>query len=186
MPSDLVAAARSRSADVSEAPTLSIGGAHRANVTSPPPAAHAPAAAPTVATAHVLGNPALHVGTVLRLRMDGPINAISGGAAGGNTLVIRMPGRRAVDHAAPLVHQDTRLVNAGVFNRAGNSELTLRFRDGLPAYAARAHGNALEIVLAPPAHRTALPAVVVRAPAHAPTQRAHVPASRAAHIPRRR
>jgi hypothetical protein len=186
MPSDLVAAARSRNADVSEAPTLSLGGArHPANA----PAAAAPAAVAT-ATAHVLGNASLHVGSVLRVHMDGPITTMSGGLGPGNTIVIRMPGRRALDHAAPLVHQDTRLMNAGVYNRGGNSELTLRFRDATPSYVARARGNALEIVLAPPAaarRTTTLAPVAIRAPARAGTARTVRPAaSRAAHAPRRR
>lgn len=161
MPSDLVAAARSRNADVHDSPPSIRGGrvAHAAAVV-------AAAAPPAVsATAHMLGNPAVRTGTVLRMRMDGPIAGISGGAAGPNALVIRLPGRQALDHAAPLVHQDTRLVNAGVFNRAGSSELTLRFRDATPAFAVHTRGNVLEVVLAPPA-RVAAAAItphVVRA-----------------------
>ena len=88
-----------------------------------------------------------------------------------------MTGRRSLDHAAPLVHQDARLLNAGIYNRGGNSELTLRFRDVAPSYVARGHGNTLEVVLAAPVARRAVVA--------APTGRGMHPnaGARLAHAP---
>jgi hypothetical protein len=65
--------------------------------------------------------------------------------------------------AAPLVRQDSRLVNAGVFNRAGGAELTLRFREATPSFFAHVRGNTLEITLAAPVRR----AVTAPAQVHA-------------------
>jgi hypothetical protein len=154
MPSDLVAAARSRNADVAaDAPAIRARGARERPASArstAPGATSANVRAPAPATSRVLGNPALRAGTVLRLRADGPLTGISGGAGPGNTITVRMTGRRSLDLAAPLVRRDLRLVNAGVYNRAGGAELTLRFRDAVPAFAARAVGSTLEIILAAP------------------------------------
>lgn len=147
LPTDLVAASRSRNANVNtDRPTVRGAAApvHRAA----PIAAMAPQP-----TAHVLGLPTVRAGTVLRMHMDGAISGLTGGPAAGNTLVIRMAGRRSLDLAAPLVRQDLRLVNASVYNRASGAELTLRFREAVPQYQARARGNTLELVLAPAAAR---------------------------------
>jgi hypothetical protein len=147
MPSDLVAAARSRNANVeSEMPTIRAGA--RPVAPARVIAAATPARAP--AGARVLGNASLRSGTVLRLRMDGPVTALAGGPGAGNTLIIRLAGRRSLDMAAPLVRQDPRIAGAGIYNRAAGAELTLRFREAIPVFAARAVGSTLEIVLAPP------------------------------------
>jgi hypothetical protein len=166
MPTDLVAAARSNNAV--DRPTIrGVAGAH-APTAAAPAAAPAPARAAVPANApvaQVIGSPAVRTGTTLHMRMDGNLTGISGGVGAGNTIVIRMPGRRSLDLAAPLVRQDVRLVNAGVYNRAGGAELTLRFRDAVPQFSARARGNTLEIVLAPTA------AVARRAPVAAAAHR---------------
>jgi hypothetical protein len=120
----------------------------RAAAPTPRPAA-AVAAAPA-AGGRVLGSPNVRTGTVLRLRMDGPVTTLAGGPAG-ELLTVRVAGRRSLDVAAPLVRQDARIAGAGVYNRAGGAELVLRFRDAVPAYSARAVGDTLEIVLAPAA-----------------------------------
>jgi hypothetical protein len=107
-------------------------------------------AAPGAGATRVVGNPSVRTGTTLHLRMDGPVGALSG-AASGNTITLHLAGRRSLDLAAPLVRQDARLINAGVYNHGGNVDLTLRFRDAVPAYVARGHGDVLEVVLAPSA-----------------------------------
>lgn len=158
MPSDLVAAARSRNANVeSEQPTirrdppaLTIGAR----------AARPAAAAPVLAAAgglRPLGSPAVRSGTTLRLRVDGPITQLSGGAAGANTLTFTMPGRHAIDRAAAFVRMDPRIAGAGAFNRGGNTEFTLRFHGAAPAFNARARGDVLEVVLAAPTATAAAP-----------------------------
>jgi hypothetical protein len=111
----------------------------------------------------VFGNPALRNGTVLRLRMDGPITAIQGVGARGASIVMTVPGRRSLDMAAPLAQVDPRIAGAGVMNRATGAELTLRFREPAPPFVARSRGNVLEIVLAP------TPGQPVRAGARVPS-----------------
>ncbi len=192
MPTDLVAAARSRSANNAETPSIRLangttrpGGAtgvlsmnrNTANVMS---GRQPGAVSITPRGAQVVGNPTVRSGTQLRLRMDGAIASISG-AATGNTLTIRMPGRRAAEMAAPLARLDPRIQGAGVFNRGGAAELVLRFRGPAPLFAARANGTSVVITLAAPA------AVGARRPA--PATMAHGPhaaqPSRAAQAPAR-
>jgi hypothetical protein len=117
------------------------------------PAVVRPAAAPMVAQGPVrpvvFGNPAVRSGSLLRLRMDGPIAAISGVGARGAQIVLSVPGRHSLDVASPLTRIDPRIAGAGVMNRANGAELTLRFREAAPPFVARSRGNMLEIVLAP-------------------------------------
>jgi len=131
-----------------------------------PVAAQRPVSAPVVAQGPVrpavFGNPAVRSGTVLRLRMDGPIGAISGVGARGAAIVMTLPGRHSLDMAAPLAQIDPRIAGAGVMNRATGAELTLRFREPAPPFVARSRGNVLEIVLAP------TPGQPVRAAVRAP------------------
>jgi hypothetical protein len=134
--------------------------------TAMPAAAPRPAPAPALAQGParpaVFGNPAVRQGTVLRLRMDGPIATIQGAGARGAAIVMTVPGRHSLDLAAPLVQVDPRIAGAGVMNRAVGAELTLRFREPAPPFVARSRGNVLEIVLAP------TPGQPVRAAARAP------------------
>ncbi len=97
----------------------------------------------------VFGNPAVRTGTVLRLRMDGPVAAIQGVGARGAQIMLNVPGRHSLDMAAPFVSQDARIAGAGVLNGAAGASLTLRFREAAPPFVARSRGNMLEIVLAP-------------------------------------
>jgi hypothetical protein len=131
-----------------------------------PVVAQRPVSAPVVAQGPVrpavFGNPAVRSGTVLRLRMDGPIGAISGVGARGAAIVMTLPGRHSLDMAAPLAQIDPRIAGAGVMNRATGAELTLRFREPAPPFVARSRGNVLEIVLAP------TPGQPVRAAVRAP------------------
>jgi hypothetical protein len=150
LPTDLMAASHSRNANVdAERPTIRGAGPRVANAPAPVAAPARPAVAANAPVVQVIGSSEVRTGTMLRMRMDGNLTGISGGVGTGNTIVIRMPGRRSLDLAAPLVRQDARLVNAGVYNRASGAELTLRFREAVPQFSARARGNTLEIVLAP-------------------------------------
>jgi len=126
------------------------------------PMAAQPVVAQGPARPAVFGNPAVRNGTVLRLRMDGPIAAIQGVGARGAAIVMTVPGRHSLDMAAPLAQVDPRIAGAGVMNRANGAELTLRFREPAPPFVARSRGNVLEIVLAP------TPGQPVRAAVRAP------------------
>jgi len=138
-------------------------------VTPARPVAARPVAAVTVASARpaVMGNASVRVGTRLALRMDGPVASITGAGARGNTISMVIPGRRSLDLAASLARLDSRIVNAGVINRAAGAELTLRFREAAPPFFAHARGNTLEVVLgatpgAPAPARHAAPSPVLR------------------------
>nr|MBP6832161.1 hypothetical protein [Deltaproteobacteria bacterium] len=139
-------------------------------VTPSRPVAARPVAAVTMSPARPasMGNSSVRVGTRLALRMDGPVASITGPGTRGNTISMVIPGRRSLDLAASLARMDSRILNAGVINRAAGAELTLRFREAAPPFFAHARGNTLEVVLgatpgAPaPARRAAAPSPVLR------------------------
>lgn len=133
---DLRSATESPSADVTAAPV---------RVTQRPARAITVAAAPRGRT--TLGNPAVRAGTLVRLRMDGPITALEGVGARGAELVITVPGRRFLDRGAPIARLDNRIVSSQVWNSSTSSRLTLRFHTAAPPFSARAVGNTLQVVL---------------------------------------
>lgn len=174
LPADLQGAALS-AGQLDETPAVVVRSRPRASafvpaVTPSRPVAARPAAAVTVAPARpaAMGNSSVRVGTRLALRMDGPVVSITGPGTRGNTISMVIPGRRSLDLAASLARMDSRILNAGVINRAAGAELTLRFREAAPPFFAHARGNTLEVVLgatpgAPaPARRAAAPAPVLR------------------------
>ncbi len=176
MPSDLVAAARSRNANLEPEgshPVRRVAVPVQANARTV--AAHAPVA--TTPAAHAIGSAGVRTGTVLRLRCDGPIANIAGGAAGRDSITIRVAGRHIVDRAAGFVRMDSRIAGAGAYNHGANSEFTLRFHGTAPAFSARTRGDTLEVILAAPSGPTASAHVSPAANAHAriaalPTARA--------------
>ena len=133
---DLRSATESPSADVTAAPV---------RVTQRPVRPITVAAAPRGRT--TLGNPAVRAGTLVRLRMDGPITALEGVGARGAELVITVPGRRFLDRGAPIARLDNRIVSSQVWNSTTSSRLTLRFHTAAPPFSARAVGNTLQVVL---------------------------------------
>lgn len=133
---DLRSATESPSADVTAAPV---------RVTQRPVRPITVAAAPRGRT--TLGNPAVRAGTLVRLRMDGPITALEGVGARGAELVITVPGRRFLDRGAPIARLDNRIVSSQVWNSSTSSRLTLRFHTAAPPFSARAVGNTLQVVL---------------------------------------
>ena len=80
-------------------------------------------------------------------RMDVHCVVLTGAGTRGNTISVVIPGRRSLDLAASLARMDSRILNAGVMNRAAGAELTLRFREAAPPFFAHARGNTLEVVL---------------------------------------
>ncbi len=174
LPADLQGAALSAAGQVEGTQAVIVQGRPRAAgfvpaVTPARPMAARPMAV-TVAPGRpaVMGNPSVRVGTRLALRMDGPVASITGAGTRGNTISMVIPGRRSLDLAASLARMDSRILNAGVINRAAGAELTLRFREAAPPFFAHARGNTLEVVLgatpgAPaPVRRAAAPAPVLR------------------------
>ncbi|WP_441287230.1 PilZ domain-containing protein [Sorangium sp. KYC3313] len=83
---------------------------------------------------------------VLKLKMDGPIEQLNG-AAGAMGFTVSLPDRRALSSGSGLARKDKRIASVRVVNTAHGAEVTLQFKDGVPAYKAKARGDRLEIAL---------------------------------------
>ncbi|WP_437536032.1 PilZ domain-containing protein [Sorangium sp. So ce726] len=83
---------------------------------------------------------------VLKLKMDGPIEELNG-AAGAMGFTVSLPDRRALSSGSGLARKDKRIASVRVVNTAHGAEVTLQFKDGVPAYKAKARGDRLEISL---------------------------------------
>lgn len=94
------------------------------------------------------GSTSVTHGVVLPLKMDGPIEKIEG-AAQPTGFTIRVPGRKSLEAASPLAARDPRVSAVKVSNDGTGAELSVTFKDGVPAYQVRAKGDTLEMVLAP-------------------------------------
>jgi len=94
-------------------------------------------------------NGPVHHGNALRLRMDGPIESIEG-TQQATGFVVKIPGRRSLEAAAPLASRDSRIASMKVSNESSGAALTVNFHDGVPNYRVSAHGDNLIILLAPP------------------------------------
>jgi PilZ domain len=94
------------------------------------------------------GNGPVHHGNVLRLKMDSPIEAIEG-AQQPTGFTVKIPGRKAVEAAAPLAARDSRIAAIKVTNEGAGAELSVTFKDGVPNYQVSARGDTLVIALAP-------------------------------------
>ncbi len=131
----------------------------------PPPAAPTPASDPVASSddsadepshsehhKHVrvtpFGNGPVHHGNILRLKMDGPIEAIEG-AQQPTGFTVKVPGHKSLEPAGPLASRDSRIAAIKVENAGAGAELTVAFKDGVPNYQVRAAGDALVIALAP-------------------------------------
>ena len=85
--------------------------------------------------------------TVLKIKMDGPVNGIQGAPQPtGFTIVI--PNRKSIEPTAALADKDGRIAAVQVSNEPTGAELSVSFKDGVPNYLVRAHGDTLELVLA--------------------------------------
>ncbi len=100
--------------------------------------------------AHVppFGNGPVHHGNVLHLKLDGPIDSIEG-AQQPTGFAVKIPGRKAVEAAAPLAARDSRIAAIKVSNGSAGADLTVAFKDGVPNYQVSAKGDTLVISLAP-------------------------------------
>ncbi|WP_437727728.1 PilZ domain-containing protein [Sorangium sp. So ce861] len=83
---------------------------------------------------------------VLKLKMDGPIEELNG-AAGAMGFTVSLPDRRALSSGSGLARKDKRIASVRVVNTPHGAEITLQFKDGVPAYKAKARGDRLEIAL---------------------------------------
>ncbi len=156
--SDAAAGSASAAADVAPPATPAPQPAAPDPVTSPAPQAAAPmpladdseGASRHKKHAHVapFGNGPVHHGNVLRLKMDSAIEAIEG-AQQPTGFTVKIPGRKAVEAAAPLAARDSRIAAIKVENQGAGAELSVTFKDGVPNYQVMARGDTLVIALAP-------------------------------------
>lgn len=103
-------------------------------------------AKPGRATPFVNGNVGSHP-NVIKIKMDGVIEGIQGAPQPtGFTIVI--PNRKTAEPATTLAEKDPRISSVNVSNEAGGAEFSVSFKDGVPPYVVRAHGDTLEMVLA--------------------------------------
>jgi hypothetical protein len=167
----LVAMRKPAPAPVAVTPPAETSTAAAAAAAAPPPvvAVPAPAANDPLAAAAAAGlgadpmmngkpgkvtpfgnGPVAH-GNVLKIKMDGPVGRIQGASQpSGFTVVI--PGRKSLDAAGPLAARDPRIAAIRVSNETAGAELTVTFKDGVPNYQVKAHGDTLEMHLAKPGH----------------------------------
>jgi hypothetical protein len=97
--------------------------------------------------------------TVLKLKLDGAIERLNG-AAGPMGFTVSLPDRRALSSGSGLARKDKRIASIRVVNTPQGAEVSVQFKDGVPAYVAKANGNRLEIALgndAPPKKVAAKP-----------------------------
>lgn len=82
----------------------------------------------------------------LRLRLDGDITSLRGKRSA-DGFEVTIPNRRSQEKAGPLASRDDRILSSRIMNRPHGAELTMRFKDKVPAFAVRASGNELIIEL---------------------------------------
>jgi hypothetical protein len=59
----------------------------------------------------------------------------------------RVPNRRSISANTDLTRKDKRLASVKVINTSQGAEVTVQFKDGVPAHLARIKGDRLEIAL---------------------------------------
>jgi hypothetical protein len=82
----------------------------------------------------------------LKIKTDGPVETVNG-AAGAMGFTISLPGRRALSSATELARKDKRIASINVVNNPAGAEISVQFKDGVPAYVAKAKGDRLDIAL---------------------------------------
>ncbi|MBW2454679.1 MAG: PilZ domain-containing protein [Deltaproteobacteria bacterium] len=90
------------------------------------------------------GMGAIHNPTILRLKLDGKLDGISGTeTATGFKIVV--PGRKSVSSAAGLARRDKRLSDVNVVNFPDRAEINVQFKGEVPPFVAKAKGKRLII-----------------------------------------
>jgi hypothetical protein len=78
--------------------------------------------------------------------MDGALDGLVG-ASGAMGFTISVPNHRALSTSTDLAKKDKRLASVKVVNTSQGAEITVQFKDGVPAYLARVKGDKIEIAL---------------------------------------
>lgn len=92
---------------------------------------------------------------VLKIKTDGDIGTVNG-AAGAMGFTISLPGRRVTSKAASeFMRKDKRIASLNIVNNPSGAEISVQFKDGVPAYMAKAKGSRLDIALGTDAKKVA-------------------------------
>jgi hypothetical protein len=92
------------------------------------------------------GEASLSHPTVLKLKMDGPVEGITG-SAGAAGFTVTVPNHRSISTASELAKKDKRLASVNVVNTSHGAEITVQFKDDVPPYAAKVKGDRIEIAI---------------------------------------
>lgn len=87
--------------------------------------------------------------SIVKIKMDGPIEAIQG-AAQPTGFTVLIPSRKPIEPTSILAEKDPRIASVHVSSDGSGTEFTVSFKDGVPPYMVRANGETLEMVLARP------------------------------------
>jgi len=90
----------------------------------------------------------------LKIKTDGDIETVNG-AAGAMGFTISLPGRRVKSSASELMRKDKRIASLNIVNNPTGAEISIQFKDGVPAYMAKSKGNRLDIALGTDAKKVA-------------------------------
>lgn len=90
----------------------------------------------------------------LKIKTDGDIETVNG-AAGAMGFTISLPGRRVKSSASELMRKDKRIASLNIVNNPTGAEISVQFKDGVPAYMAKSKGNRLDIALGTDAKKVA-------------------------------
>lgn len=92
---------------------------------------------------------------VLKVKTDGDIETVNG-AAGAMGFTISLPGRRVTSKAASeFMRKDKRIASLNIVNNPAGAEISVQFKDGVPAYMVKAKGSRLDIALGTDAKKVA-------------------------------
>lgn len=83
---------------------------------------------------------------IIRLKMDGPVDKLSG-SAGEMGFTVAIADRKALSNAQELARKDKRIAQMNVVNGPSGAELTVQFNDKVPPYLVRPVGDRVEIAL---------------------------------------
>lgn len=92
------------------------------------------------------GNGAVEHPVVLKVKMDGAVEAFNG-SSGENGFTITVPSRKTLSAASELARKDKRIASLQAVNNAQGAEITLQFKGDMPGYRVKAKGDKLEIAL---------------------------------------
>lgn len=92
---------------------------------------------------------------VLKIKTDGDIETVNG-AAGAMGFTIALPGRKVTSRStSELMRKDKRIASLNIVNSPTGAEISVQFKDGVPAYVAKAKGSRLDIALGTEAKKIA-------------------------------